>query len=99
MRGSFADRVRLVGAVDAITLNTQAHPAWTERIVWPGGDDRAVVRVTGVGDAVDDLELADWARANGRTNRDREGAQDHAVFQDCEPAVGNADEDDAVRCL
>src|SRR5271157_4243014 len=96
-RCRFADRVRLVGAVDSVALRAQSHPARAHRVALAGADDLTLVVVRRVGYAVDDLEFANRTRSRSLADRDTIDANDLSVGEQRQLAVGNADQDPAHR--
>src|ERR1039457_1822352 len=97
MRGVAADRVRPVGAVNAVPLAAQAQPPRAQRIALAGGHDLPLGVPGGVGDAVDDLVDAGGTGRFRRAHRGFEDTHGAVAFQHCEFASRNADHDTAAR--
>src|SRR5579864_8162060 len=97
MRSRFANGTRSVGAVNPITLEVQAHPARTHRIVFPRRHHLAFVRPRGVGNVADDGEISFRARAVVGAYRDGINLDYFSVINQRQLAVRNADEDKAGK--
>ncbi len=100
MRGRLAHRPLRVGAVDAVSLQAQPHPARAQGIVLARSDLVALMPVRGIHRVVDDGELALRAGAFARAHRHRIDLYQLPVFQQGQLPVGNADDDQPrVRVL
>src|SRR5579872_1274182 len=96
VRGSAANRTRFVGAVDAITFLIEPQPARSNGAVRAGRNHDMRVVISGVGNAVDDLELAAGAGADYSSHCHAIDLYDFAILQQRQLAVGNADQHQAV---
>src|ERR1051325_8547644 len=96
VRSRVADRLRIVGAVDAESLFAETDPSRADGICGAGRDDLAGTVVGRIDDAVHDRERADGARRPGGADGDGKRANHFVVLDDDEPAVGNADDDAAA---
>src|SRR5207237_9467412 len=87
MRGGPADGSRLVGAVNSVALAIQSQPARPDRVTDAGGNHDAGMVVSGVGDAIDDLEFSARTGANRCADCYRERADDFCAFEDSQIAA------------
>src|SRR4051794_32931126 len=92
-----ADRLRAVGAVNAVALGAEADPPRPDRIGGAGADHFSRLVVGRVGDAGDDVERADRAGRARRADRDRIDADDLLVLDQRELAIGQAHHDPPRR--
>jgi hypothetical protein len=94
--GGLPDGAGRVGAVDAVTLEADSDPARTKRVVRARWDHGSLVVVGGVRNLGDDSKVAYRAGAVGGADRNGERAQDDAIFENGQLAIGQAHENDAV---
>ena len=91
--------IRLVGAVDAVAVLAETHPAGAHGVVGAGQDRFAGVVVGGVGDAALDGEGSHGAGRGRLADCDGVDLLYFAVFDEGKLAVFKADYDDALnRC-
>src|SRR4051794_20248624 len=88
-----ADRLRAVGAVNAVALRAEADPPRADRVGGAGADHFSRLVVGRVGDEGDDVERADRAGRARCADRNRVDADDLLVFDQRELAIRQAHHD------
>src|SRR5947209_17559849 len=92
MRGGLADRSWFICAMNSVALAIQSQPARPDRVAVAGGNHDSGVVVSGLGDAIDDLEFSAGTGANHCADCYRERTDDFSAFEHHHLAVGNADQ-------
>src|SRR4051812_10985048 len=93
MGSSFSDRLRSIRPVDSVPLLIEADPAIAQRIFGARSDYLPRVVVGRVLEAIDDLEFPGGTWRRLLSDCDRIDLLHRTVFEDCELAIGDADDD------
>ena len=78
--------------MNSVALAIQSQPARPDRVTDASGNHDAGMVVSGVGDAIDDLEFSARTGANCCADCYRERTDDFSAFEHRQLAVGNADQ-------